>query len=71
MRIRAGIRGGSTVGQTDKDAAYAVTPPHSPQDLAATIYHALGIDHEMRLPDAQGRPVGIMDDGTPIKELFG
>ncbi|MCX7410587.1 MAG: DUF1501 domain-containing protein [Planctomycetota bacterium] len=67
----AGIRGGSTVGQTDKDAAYAVTPPHSPQDLAATIYHALGIDHEMRLPDAQGRPVGIMDDGTPIKELFG
>ena len=67
----AGIRGGSVLGQTDKDAAYAVTPPHSPQDLAATIYHALGIDHEMRLPDAQGRPVGIMDDGTPIRELFG
>ncbi len=67
----AGIHGGSVLGQTDKDAAYAVTPPHSPQDLAATIYHALGIDHEMRLPDAQGRPVGIMDDGTPITELFG
>ncbi len=66
----AGIRGGSVLGQTDKDAAYAITPPHSPQDLAATIYHALGIDHEMRLPDAQGRPVGIMDDGTPITELF-
>ena len=67
----AGIRGGTVHGQTDKDAAFAVTPPHSPQDLAATIYHALGIDHEMRLPDSQGRPVGIMDDGQPIHELFG
>ena len=67
----AGIRGGSVHGQTDKDAAYAITPPHSPQDLAATIYHALGIDHELRLPDAQGRPVGIMDDGAPITNLFG
>jgi len=67
----AGIRGGTVHGQTDKDAAFAVTPPHSPQDLAATIYQALGIDHEMRLPDAQGRPVGLMDDGNPIPELFG
>ena len=38
---------------------------------AATIYHALGIDHELRLPDTQGRPVGLMDDGQPIMELFG
>ncbi len=67
----AGIRGGSVLGHTDKDAAYAVTPPHSPQDLAATIYHALGIDHELRLPDSLGRPVGLMDDGQPILELFG
>ena len=67
----AGIRGGCVLGQTDKDAAYAVTPPHSPQDLAATIYHALGIDHELRLPDSLGRPVGLMDDGRPIRELFG
>ncbi len=67
----AGIRGGCVLGQTDKDAAYAVTLPHSPQDLAATIYHALGIDHELRLPDTQGRPVGLMDDGRPIRELFG
>ncbi|MEK6262562.1 MAG: DUF1501 domain-containing protein [Planctomycetota bacterium] len=67
----AGIRGGIALGQTDKDAAYAVTPPYKPEDLAATIYHALGIDHELRLPDTQGRPVGLMDDGRPILELFG
>ena len=66
----AGIRGGIALGQTDKDAAYATTPPYKPEDLAATIYHALGIDHELRLPDTQGRPVGLMDDGQPILELF-
>ncbi len=66
----AGIRGGIALGQTDKDAAYATTPPYKPEDLAATIYHALGIDHELRLPDTQGRRVGLMDDGQPIMELF-
>ena len=67
----AGVRGGLALGQSDKDAAYAVTPPYKPEDLAATIYHALGIDHEMRLPDTQGRPVGLVEDGKPILELFG
>jgi hypothetical protein len=67
----AGIRGGVVHGQTDKDAAYAVTPPYKPEDLAATIYHALGIDPELRLPDTQGRPVALIEDGQPIQELFG
>ncbi|WP_010587205.1 DUF1501 domain-containing protein [Schlesneria paludicola] len=67
----AGIRGGTVLGQSDKDAAYAVTPPHSPDDLAATLYDALGIDPELRLPDAQGRPVALVEDGHPIRELFG
>lgn len=67
----AGVRGGTVLGQSDKDAAYAVTPPYHPEDLAATIYHALGIDSEIRLPDPFGRPIGIVEDGKPIRELFG
>ncbi len=67
----AGIRGGIALGQTDKDAAYAVTSPYGPEDFAATIYHALGIDPEMRLPDTQGRPVSLVENGKPILELFG
>jgi hypothetical protein len=67
----AGVRGGTILGQSDKDAAYAITPPYKPEDLAATIYQALGIDPELRLPDSQGRPVGLMDDGQAIAELFG
>ena len=56
----AGIRRGGLHGQSDSDAGYAVTKPVSPEDLAATIYHALGIDHEIRVPDAQGRPTHIV-----------
>ncbi|HEY4261553.1 MAG TPA: DUF1501 domain-containing protein [Schlesneria sp.] len=66
----AGIQGGRVLGQSDKDAAYAISPPHKPEDLAATIYHALGIDPEMRLPDSQGRPVQLVEEGQPILDLF-
>jgi len=66
----AGIRGGSLYGGSDKDAAYSVSQPTSPEDMAATIYHALGIDVELRLPDAQGRPTHIVQGGKPITEIF-
>jgi uncharacterized protein (DUF1501 family) len=67
----AGVRGGMLFGESDKDAAYAVTPPVSPEDLAATIYHALGIDPEMRIPDRQNRPVPLIENGRVLTELFG
>ncbi|MGE0607621.1 MAG: DUF1501 domain-containing protein [Pirellulales bacterium] len=67
----AGIRGGTVHGTTDKDAAYANERPVKPEDLAATIYHALGIDHEMRVTDPSGRPTPIVDGGRPLLELFG
>jgi hypothetical protein len=66
----AGIRGGSLYGESDKIAAYPKTDPVSPGDLAATIYHALGISPELRIPDAQGRPVPIVEHGAPLVELF-
>lgn len=67
----AGIRGGVVYGETDKDAAYAASHPVSPEDLAATIYHALGIDSSQMLQDPQGRSVPIVDGGRPILSLFG
>jgi hypothetical protein len=66
-----GIRGGAAYGTSDKDAAYALEHPTSPEDLAATIYDALGIDHHLQLPDATGRPVSIVDGGRPLTALFG
>jgi hypothetical protein len=65
-----GIPGGRVYGKSDKDAAYAIENPVTPEDLAATIYHALGIDHEMRVIDAQNRPTPIVDGGSPVTELW-
>ncbi|MCA9118232.1 MAG: DUF1501 domain-containing protein [Planctomycetaceae bacterium] len=67
----AGIRGGICHGESDKEAAWPASHPVSPEDLTATIYHALGIDPEIRLPDRQGRPVQIVEGGRPLVELFG
>jgi hypothetical protein len=67
----AGIRGGSTYGGSDKDAAYPIDRPTTPENLAATIYHALGIDPGIRLQDAQGRPISLVEGGSPLLDLFG
>jgi len=68
----AGIRGGVTYGASDKDAAHPIDHPVSPERLAATFYHALGVDPDLRLPDPQDRPVSvIVDDAKPVLELFG
>jgi hypothetical protein len=67
----AGITGGSVYGKSDKDSAYALEKPVSPEDLAATIYHALGIDPELRVLDAQNRPTPIVEGGSPVTALWG
>ena len=67
----AGIRQGVVYGGSDKDAAHPIDRPTRPESLAATIYHALGIDPAMRITDPQGRPVQIVDGGSPVLDLFG
>ncbi len=66
-----GIRGGTLYGGSDKDAAYPIDNPTSPGDLAATIYTTLGIDHEMRVLDAQSRPTLLIEEGSPVTDIFG
>jgi len=66
-----GLKRGIAYGSSDKDAAYPIDKPVTPEDLAATIYSALGIDPHLQLPDPQGRPVSIVDGGRVLTELFG
>ena len=49
-RQTAGIRGGTTWGASDKNGEYPTEHPTSPEDLAATIVKALGIDPATVLP---------------------
>jgi hypothetical protein len=64
-----GIRGGQVHGSPDRSAAYPSENPVSPADIAATIYHCLGIDHHGHVPDQQGRPLTI-GEGEPIGPLL-
>jgi hypothetical protein len=66
----AGIRGGTLFGSSDKDAAYPIDHPVSPESLAATIYQALGISPDLRVSDPQGRPTSIVQGGESILELL-
>lgn len=66
----ASIPGGTTYGKSDKEAAYAIENPVSPEDLAATIYNALGIDHDLRVLNAENRPTAIVDGGQPVTGLW-
>jgi len=66
----AGIPGGRVYGKSDKDAAYSLDNPVKPEDLAATIYHALGIDPEMRVYNSENRPTHIVEGGSPLTTLW-
>jgi uncharacterized protein (DUF1501 family) len=64
-----GVRGGQVFGASDRTAAFPVTTPVSPNDLAATIYQALGIDTHTEMHDVLDRPLQV-SDGRPLNELF-
>jgi hypothetical protein len=51
-----GTRAGVVHGASDESAAYATGHPHDPADMAATIYHLLGVPGDTLLYDAQRRP---------------
>ncbi len=65
-----GVRGGQVHGSSDRSAAYPATQQVSPADIAATIYHCLGIDPRAHVADQQNRPL-VVSAGTPIGALLG
>jgi len=64
-----GIRPGQVVGLTDKQGGLPVTEGYTPADLAATIFHLLGIGPDQEFHDNQGRPYRIYR-GNPIQPLL-
>ena len=64
-----GVRGGQTIGQSDRLGAYPASRPYTPGDLAATIYRSLGVDPALELRDRLGRPIRLCN-GEEIAPLF-
>jgi uncharacterized protein (DUF1501 family) len=66
-----GLRMGQIIGHSSHRGESVVDRPISPQDVAATVYHHLGIDGHVAFPDAQGRPSPLIERGQAIRELAG
>ena len=54
-----GVAGGQVIGRSDRLGAYPVTRTFGPPDLAATVYHALGVDPTTEIRDRLGRPLRL------------
>ena len=66
-----GTPGGQVVGATDTRGYAATERILSPENFAATVYTKLGIDPAKILHTPSGRPVQLVSDPTPIRELMG
>ena len=56
-----GIRGGQVYGASTPDGAYPADDACSPADLAATMYHCLGISPQTEVRDRENRPFPVAD----------
>jgi hypothetical protein len=64
-----GVRGGTVIGSSDKIGAYPNSDPQKPENLAATIYEALGLARSISWQDTTGRP-HFLYNGDAIKGLM-
>jgi hypothetical protein len=64
-----GVQGGRVIGASDRIGAYPAAEPHTPEDMAATIYSALGIPATAVWHDETTRPHNVYY-GEPIAGLF-
>jgi len=65
-----GVKRGTIFGTSDATASEPDLEAIGPEDLFATVYHALGIDHEKRLMAPGGRPTFIVRDGKVRRGLL-
>jgi uncharacterized protein (DUF1501 family) len=65
-----GVKGGQVLGESDETASGPKNEGFSPDDVAATFYHTLGIDHTKEYHTSSGRPITIVRNGTVIEKLL-
>lgn len=61
---------GRVIGKTDAQGERVIDCPVTPPDLAATVYHLLGVPLETRFHAPDGRPVHLVGEGKVVKELI-
>ncbi|WP_435010136.1 DUF1501 domain-containing protein [Tundrisphaera lichenicola] len=65
-----GLKGGQTIGATDKDGVDVIDQPVGVMDLIASMSKGMGIDVATQYTTPRGRPIKVVDGGAPIPQLF-
>lgn len=63
-----GVKGGTVIGSTDAIGGYPQDLPQTPENMAATIYNALGIPQDADWYDTEDRPYAVYH-AEPIEGL--
>jgi hypothetical protein len=71
MIAGGGLKMGQAVGATTEKGERPKDRPYTAPQLLSTIYRAIGIDPAMTFPSGSGRPMYILDDREPVRELLG
>jgi hypothetical protein len=66
----SGLKRGLAYGETDPQGMAPATEPCTPDDVAATIFHRLGIDPHQELTTSTGRPVQLFREGKVIEKIL-
>ena len=64
------IKGGQVVGATDATASEPASQGYKPDDVAASFFKNIGIESKTEFATNVGRPITLLREGSPIRELF-
>lgn len=64
-----GFPTGQVIGETDSHGGRSKGNPYTPPNVLSTLYRHLGVDPATTIPDHNKRPVYVLDDREPVKEL--
>jgi hypothetical protein len=69
--VGGGLQMGQTVGDTGRRGDWDISRsrPYTIQNLISTMYHVLGIDPSIKIPDSFGRPQYLLERRGVIEEL--
>jgi Protein of unknown function (DUF1501) len=70
MLAGGGIKGGNVVGASDPKGMEPAADLVRPEDLAATIYHCLGIDYTQSITSPEGIRITLARGGTHIRKAM-
>jgi Protein of unknown function (DUF1501) len=65
-----GLKMGQVVGSTNSRGEHPKDRPYKVPSLLATLYQTIGIDPGMTFPNGTGRPMYVLDERQPVKELL-